>query len=196
MLHHRRLIFIVIAMIVLSGVLTPLPGARATGVDRTVCLSSPFGPGCTAGLPTVEYQLLLDEMLLHPHPDVRAIPPNMDEIARFAFRKIVGGSATIYDAPNGNPIGTIDAGFNYVTVSGAQGDWIQINAGQWMPASQLAVARPSEFAGVYLDGPLASPMAWVPAAQAETMERLLPLQSKAIESRDVATSGFLLKKLK
>ena len=63
--------------------------------------------------------------------------------------------------PAAIPVGAIDPGFNYVTVSGAQGDWIQINDGQWMPASQLAVARPSEFAGVYLDGALDYPMAWV-----------------------------------
>jgi hypothetical protein len=139
----------------------PLMGVRAAGPDDSLCLNDPFGPGCTAGLPSVKYQMLLDEMLLHPAPDVRPLAPNIEEIARFAFRKIIGGTSTIYDAPGGNPIGTIDEGFNFVTVSGVQGDWIQINAGQWMPASQLAVARPSEFAGVYLDGELAYPMAWV-----------------------------------
>jgi hypothetical protein len=99
--------------------------------------------------------MLLDEMLLHPEPDVRPLAPNMEEIARFAFRRIVGGEATIYDAPGGNPVGSIAEGFTYVTVAGQQGDWIKINDGQWMPASQLAIARPSEFTGVYLDGGLA-----------------------------------------
>ena len=160
-MHHRRF-FITATLLMLSvSLLVPAGLAHATGPDGSVCLSDPFVAGCTAGLPSVEYQLLLDEMLLHPHPNVRPLAPNMDEIARFAFRKIVGGSATIYDAPGGNPVGTIDDGFNYVSVTGAQGDWIQINDGQWMPASQLAVVRPSEFTGVYLDGDLAYPMAWV-----------------------------------
>jgi hypothetical protein len=134
---------------------------RAAGPDRAACLQSPFGPGCTAGLPSVEYQMLLDEMLLHPSPNVRQVPVDEDELLRFAFRKIVGGAATIYDAPDGNPVGTIDEGFNYVTVTDTQGDWIQINDGQWMPASQLAIARPSEFTGVYIDDPLPYTMAWM-----------------------------------
>jgi len=153
--RHRSLIFTL--LLVLS--LFPVSTARAA--DRETCLKEPNGPGCTAGLPTVEYQMLLDEMLLHPHPDVRPLAVDMDEIARFAFRKIVGGAATLYDAPGGNPVGEIPQGFTYVTVSGAQGDWLQVNDGQWMPASQLAVVRPSEFAGVYLDESLAYPMAWI-----------------------------------
>lgn len=164
-MYHRRLITVAVLSLVLLGtaLLPPFNSARAAGPDgeETACLSAPNGPGCTAGLPTVEYQLLLDEMLLHPEPNVRPLAPNMDEIARFAFRKIVGGSATIYDAPGGNAIGTIDDGFNYVTITGQQGDWLQINAGEWMPASQLAVVRPSEFTGVYLDGELDYPMAWM-----------------------------------
>ncbi len=128
-MQRRRLTLIILALVALSAVI-PMWHARAAGPDHAACLVGPGSPGCTAGLPTVEYQMLLDEMLLHPHPNVRPIPPNMDEIARFAFRKIVGGTATIYDAPGGNAIGTIGEGFNYVTVGGVQGDWIQINDGR------------------------------------------------------------------
>ena len=157
---HRRL-FILTSLLVIVASSLPFGAVSASGPEGSACLSDPFGPGCTAGLPSVAYQMLLDEMLLHPEPDVRPLAPNSQEIARFAFRRIVGGTATIYDAPGGNAVGSIDEGFNYVTVTGQQGDWIQINDGQWMPASQLAIARPSEFTGVYLDGELAYPMAWV-----------------------------------
>ncbi|WP_119068456.1 L,D-transpeptidase [Aggregatilinea lenta] len=159
-MHRRSLIIAVLALLVLST-LTPASGARAAGPDRAACLQSPFGPGCTAGLPSVEYQMLLDEMLLHPAPNVRQVPVDEDELLRFAFRKIVGGTATIYDAPDGNAVGQIDEGFNYVTVTDTQGDWIEINDGQWMPASQLAIARPSDFTGVYIDGTPSYTMAWM-----------------------------------
>ena len=149
---------ILLAMVLMVVIVQP---GEASGPDRTACLNDPFGAGCNSGLPSVEYQMLLDEMLLHPHPDVRPLPANMEEIAQFGFRKIVGGAAAIYDAPGGNAVGSIAEGFNYVTVTSVQGDWIQINPGQWMSAAQLAVARPSQFAGVYLDGDLAYPMAWV-----------------------------------
>ena len=184
-MSRRRLILALTVFVALwGGVLALVPqAAHAAGPDRAFCLSDPNGPGCTAGLPTVEYQMLLDEMLLHPEPDVRPLPPNIEEIARFAFRKVIGGAATIYDAPGGNPIGEIAEGFTYVTITGVQGDWIQINPGQWMPASQLAVVRPSEFAGVYLDGELKYPMAWVlvptypspyPGAAGDQSRELIP----------------------
>jgi len=156
--HRRKKRALLWLAVVLGLIASPV---SAAGPSRADCLVSPNGSGCTAGLPTVEYQLLLDEMLLHPAPEVRPLAVNQDELARFAFRKIVGGSATIYNGPGGQPIGTIDEGFNYVTVNTVQGDWIEINNGEWMPSSQLAVARPSEFTGVYLDGKLAYPMAWV-----------------------------------
>ncbi|MBN2303362.1 MAG: L,D-transpeptidase [Anaerolineae bacterium] len=160
MLLRRCLIILTLLSLSLSAGLVMAAGPGA-GPNPNPCIQNPNGPGCTAGLPSVEYQLLLDEMLLHPHPAVRPLPPNIEEIAKFAFMKIIGGAVTVYDAPGGNAVGGIDEGFTYVTVSGRQGDWVQINAGQWIPASQLAVARPSEFAGVYLDGSLAYPMAWV-----------------------------------
>ncbi len=160
MLRRRLLMSAVVGLIALSAALSN-GAVRAANPDSAACLSSPFGPGCIAGLPAVEYQMLLDEMLLHPQPDVRPLAPNMEEIARFAFRRIVGGAATLYDAPGGNPIGEIPQGFTYVSVTSTQGDWIQINDGQWMSTSQLAIARPSEFTGVYLDSELAYPIAWV-----------------------------------
>jgi hypothetical protein len=190
---------LILTLIVVSLLVGPAATAGAVGPDNSLCLSDPFGAGCTSGLPSVKYQMLLDEMLLHPEPNVRPLAPNMEEIARFAFRKIVGGSATIYDAPGGNPIGSIDEGFNYVTVSGQQGDWIQINNGQWMPASQLAVARPSEFTGVYLDGELAYPMAWVlvpvypspsPGAAGDQSRDILPRYTRVNIFATVEVDGW------
>ncbi len=148
-------------LLIAAALILPNSAAQAAGPTRADCLASPNSPGCTAGLPAVEYQMLLDEMLLYPEPNVRPLAVNQEELSRFAFRKIVGGAATIYNGPNGEPIGTIDEGFNYVTVNRIQGDWIEINDGEWMPSSQLAVARPSEFTGVYLEGELKYPMAWV-----------------------------------
>ena len=51
-MQRRRPIFIL--LLVLSLTATGLPNtARAAGPDRSACLSNPFGPGCTAGLPSV-----------------------------------------------------------------------------------------------------------------------------------------------
>lgn len=138
---------------------------HAEGEDNmsAQCLSTPNEGGCQAGLPVTKYQMLLDEMLLRPEPNVRPLPINEAEISRFAFRRLVNpGGTVIYSGPNGQVTGTLAAGFNYVSVEGRDGDWIKINDGQWVLESDTAVARPSTFAGVLLDREsLEYPMAWV-----------------------------------
>lgn len=118
-------------------------------------------PGCIHGLPTFQYEMLLTEMLAHPTPDVRSLPVDQDEIKKFSLYKVAKENITFYDAPNGNPIGTLDAGFNYLDVRSQQGDWYEIRAGQWVPASVLTRTRASTFSGVLIDQPLTHTMAWI-----------------------------------
>jgi len=131
--------------------------------ENTSCLATPNSDGCRAGLPAMHYQGLLDEMLLNPAPNVRPLPPNENELGRFAFRKLVNPNGTvIYDAPGGGVIGTLDAGFNFVTVSNYQEGWVEINPGQWVQDTDTSPYRPSDFAGVMInDDGLKYPMAWV-----------------------------------
>jgi hypothetical protein len=68
----------------------------------------------------------------------------------------------VYDAPNGNLIQTIAPGFNFVTVYSLNGDWVEINPGQWVMNADTAVSYPSPYAGVFLsEAHLDYPMAWV-----------------------------------
>jgi len=82
----------------------------------------------------------------------------------------------IYDAPNGNVIGTLDAGFNFVTTMGASGDgWTMINEGQWVRSEFLQTVYPSRFAGVLLpETPLQYPVAWI-------LVNAIPSQSPGLE---------------
>jgi hypothetical protein len=67
----------------------------------------------------------------------------------------------IHDAPNGNIIGTIDAGFNYVTTQGAVDNWTQINPDEWVLSEHLKQALPSRFGGVLLPTEMNYPIAWM-----------------------------------
>ena len=102
-----RRLTLALLLLITAALALPSNAARAAGPTRADCLAGPNNPGCTAGLPSVEYQMLLDEMLLHPEPNVRPLAVNQDELSRFAFRKIVGGAATIYNGPGGEPIGQV-----------------------------------------------------------------------------------------
>src|SRR5512133_1777941 len=107
----RRLFarFIVLSLL-FAGASSPLP-ARA---DGDPC-SNVDAPGCTNGLPAAEYQRLLAEMQAYPTPAVTPIPIDKKEVGAYSFYKVQPDTKT-YDAPNGNVVGQIDNGFNYVSV--------------------------------------------------------------------------------
>lgn len=160
-LHNRLLVGI---LLVLGGLSTlPVLAQDAAPVEMVNCLATPYGDGCYAGLPAGQYQLLQDEMLLHPEPNVTPLPANTDELKRFKFRKLVNPAGTnVYDAPNGNLVSTIAPGFNFVTVYNRAEGWVEINPGQWVVDADTEVASPSEYAGVFInDQHLDYPMAWV-----------------------------------
>ena len=146
--------------------------ARAEG-SGNVCLVAD-APGCSYGMPTFQYQLLLGEMAAHPAPDVRPLEVDLTELGQSNYNRVIGGSAPVYDAPEGKQVGVIDAGFNYVNVISRKGDWIQVMVGRWLPIYDLTSASSSTYAGVLIEHPLAYPMAWV----------LLPTRPSAIPGVD------------
>lgn len=117
--------------------------------------------GCTSGLPSFQYQMLLTEMLAHPEPNVRPLQVDDVEISKYSFWKVAREGVNFHDAPGGNIIGTLNAGFNYLGIRQRQGDWAEVLPGQWVPISSLTGARASSFAGVLLDKPLTHAMAWM-----------------------------------
>lgn len=163
---QKQLHFALSVVMLLVGFL-PLAPVHAEAENATalfeLCQASPNSGSCQAGLPIAHYQMLMDEMLMHPEPAVRPIPINQTELNRYAFRRLTSaGGTAIYNAPGGQIIGTVDPGFNYVSVVAIQDGWVQINQGQWVLESDTAVARPSTFAGVLLNrDAMEYTMAWV-----------------------------------
>lgn len=154
-------LLLVMTAIIAAGLLLVADGNTAPAAANT-CIETPNGPGCRAGLPVVDYQQALDEMMLYPEPAVEQLPPNEQELQRFDFRRLINSAGTtIYNAPNGQPISNIDVGFNYVSVNNAVDGWIEINPGQWVAGADTAPIEPSTFSGVLLDGELPYTMAWI-----------------------------------
>jgi len=161
---------LVLALFALVMILAAADRVRAAG-DTCTALDS---PGCNFGLPTFQYQLLMNDLLAHPTPNVRPLEIDQDELNKFAFYKLVGGATPLYNGPGGAQIDTMDAGFNYVTVLKKQGEWAEIFPGKWTQLNRLAGTSASDFAGVLIDEPLAYPMAWV----------LLPTKPSAVPGVD------------
>jgi len=165
------------------------------------CVATPNDDGCRAGLPAALYQVRLDEMMMSPEPNVRPLPPNTGELSRFSFRRLTNqGGTTIYDAPGGNAIAFLDAGFNFVTVHNRVDGWVEINPGQWVPESETAVTRPSNYAGVLLpQSGLKHTMAWVlvpsypssyPGAEGDTSRERLARYTRVSIFEAVEVDGW------
>jgi hypothetical protein len=149
--------------------------------SKNACLSAE-ATGCTNGLPTFQYQLLLGQMAAHPAPDARPLAVDVSEIGLMKSYRVVGGTQPVYDAPNGKVVGIIDTGFRFVTIRSRQGDWAQLSATRWIPTRSLTQTASSPFSGVIIDKPLSYPMAWL----------LHPTRPSAIPGVEAAPSTLML----
>jgi hypothetical protein len=112
------------------------------------------------GMSAIELRAAEAEMRLEPTPDAVQVPYNEDIVWSRAYRRMTG-HVVIYDAPNGNQIGELDAGYNYVTIISESQGFVQINYGQWVTADHIAWADVSEFSGVEIHDQPKRPFAWM-----------------------------------
>lgn len=159
---RRRFMLYSLLLGLLMGMVLVIAPTKPAAANDPNCLETPNGPGCRAGLPVLQYQELLDQMLIHSKPDVRPLPPNRTEISRFSFRRLNNPNGTaIFDAPNGNQIRSLDPGFNFVTVTKTVEGWVEINPGEWVQSSDTSLQTPSSFSGVFVNPDAEYQVAWV-----------------------------------
>jgi L,D-transpeptidase catalytic domain len=125
------------------------------------CLNVVDSGECKFGLPAGEYDALFGVMQANPAPGVQPLGVDDGELSRFSFWRLANDSITFYDAPNGNPVGTIDPGFNFTGILRREGDWVEIAPNHWIPSSDLAGVRASSYSGVMVPGGLPLQMAWM-----------------------------------
>jgi hypothetical protein len=106
--------------------------------------------GCgTAG--DCEYGIPESIIESYAEPDFETLFVDHDLLHDRSYYQIDGAMA-VYDAPNGNVVRTLDAGFNFMTVINRVDGWVEINPGEWVPSSQAKNTNSvvSEFTGVFL----------------------------------------------
>lgn len=102
-------------------------------------------------------------IMAYPEPDVQPLTYNHDLSQDRSYYQ-VDGTVNVYDAPNGNVLFTLDAGFNFVTVQSRVDGWVEIKSGQWMKSEDVAYANNgvTQFTGVFLpEEGLPYTMAWM-----------------------------------
>jgi hypothetical protein len=140
---RRNLIFFITTLVAL----TVIPAASA----QDTCVH----PTCVE----VAYGIPETEIMAYPVPEVQPLLPDGALIQDRVYRR-VNSALDVFDAPNGNPVATLAAGFNFVTTLRVQDGWMEINPGQWARQEHLGGVSVSQFGGVLLNKPLPYQMAW------------------------------------
>lgn len=186
----RKLITLIqsLLLIVIFSLLTH--GAMAEELDNCTAIKSCDMVGLSATeieaytLPEFE-TLFVDQKLLHDR----------------SYSQITGAMA-VYDAPNGNVIRTLDAGFNFMTTINRVDGWVEINSGEWVRADQAKNTNHvvSEFTGIFLpEEPLEYEVAWmlvnvypskVPGGNPVESNRLTPRYTRVTLFASVEVDGW------
>ncbi len=135
-----------LVIIVFVAALLSVPGSHLRA-DNGAC-NDPGSGDCTA------------EIQAHPAPEVNPIAVNKREVNGYSFYR-VAADTELYDGPNGNVVGKMDNGFNFVIVYEQKDGFAKLRSGQWVRRKSLQQTYASSFTGVVLDHGLAYPMAWV-----------------------------------
>lgn len=107
------------------------------------------------------YGIPAEEIEAYPEPNVTQLLPNDSLINDRVYRR-VNEAVDFYDAPNGNVVSTMGAGFNFITVYSEIDGWTETRPGRWIQTSALADYTPSRFSGILLpEEELPYTVAWV-----------------------------------
>lgn len=87
----------------------------------------------------------------HPRPELEAILEDRYTLGQYRFWRVGPQAVNLYDAPGGDVIGQIPAGFNFVQAINTDVDgWIQRLGGEWIKRDEAEYARASTFTGYLL----------------------------------------------
>ncbi|MFQ3536189.1 MAG: L,D-transpeptidase [Aggregatilineales bacterium] len=154
-MRHLRVV------LVLGALLSGISNVPAAANDGRGAICGQSGGACLHGLPIAQYQMLLPQMLAHPKPNARPIPVDAQALYRYSLYQIDPNGITLYDAPNGTPIGSLPQGFIFVGMRQQRDGWGEVRRGEWAPLNQLKGIPASPFSGLLFDVVPAYPIAWL-----------------------------------
>jgi hypothetical protein len=125
-------------------------------------------------------------MQAHPEPEVSEILRDGTTIGQYSFWRVGPQAVDTFDAPNGNLIGQIPQGFNFINVVNQTDGWLQAEDGAWVSQSNASYVSASNFVGVLLPEDWTLPFGWVldttgiyasayPGGPADSATGLVPL---------------------
>jgi len=149
-MKHRLVILILLAgSLLISAVpVLAVDNFRAACADISTDNLSP-SPAC------------LQVMQAYPKPIVTPIRIDRFTLSHYRFWKVENESPQLFDAPNGNLIGQMPPGFNFIHGVDTADGWVRSIGGPWIKTEDLKPQPPSEFRGVQLLAGLENNFGWV-----------------------------------
>ncbi len=109
------------------------------------------------------YGVPASEIVAYPEPDVTPLAYD-HQLSHDRIYNQITGRKDIYDAPNGSVIGSLDDGFNFITVYDSVEGWISYAPNRWIQAENVTNTNRvvTQFTGVFLpEDALPYTMAWL-----------------------------------
>lgn len=96
-------------------------------------------------------------------PPVQQIEVNFGVVGGYRYLRVSGERVPVYNAPGGSGklLYRFRGGYDFVTPRGQEGDWIEINPGEWVQEDNLVEVFPSYFRGVQVLAEPAVPFGWI-----------------------------------
>ncbi len=153
-----------ILLVLLVGLPSVLADDRTaiSTYDPSVCAAD----GDTADLPlaraiaAAESADCLAMMEAFPRPEPERAPEDWRTLGAYSFWRVGPDAVALYDAPGGQVIGQMPAGFNFVNaINTSVEGWIQRVGGEWIRAEDTKPVNASRFTGMLLPDDWAHPYA-------------------------------------
>jgi lipoprotein-anchoring transpeptidase ErfK/SrfK len=151
MLSRQIKLSIIVFLLMLPGV---VPVQAQGKYDPSVCAKDNTGKPLS--------QACQDMIKAFPRPKLDEIPKDNQTIEAYSFWRVGPEPINLYDSPNGNVVGQIAKGFNFVRAINLDVEgWIQIQGGRWINRNEAKEYKASYFSGVALPDGLEHEFAWV-----------------------------------
>jgi L,D-transpeptidase-like protein len=166
-MRKSRVVWVGIAFVGALVLASAVTISRADSGSPSPCTDARTvaSPDCPpdVGVYGVEMRAIAAQMAAHPHPELTPIPVDEKMLYQRAYRRVVK-ETDVYDAPGGNVVGHIDAGFTFVNAGKVVDGWVQIRPAQWLPQDALGPVNKavSKFSGVAMpDGMPTQAFGWI-----------------------------------
>lgn len=139
LVFYRLILVVIIGLLSLQAIIAQSPTAELE-YDPTVCWDAEeLSEDCLTMIETF------------PSPDLEEIPEDRTTLSTYSFWRVGPEAINLFDAPNGNVIGQIPAGFNFVNaIDTSVEGWIQRVGGEWISRSDASYVPASYYNGLLL----------------------------------------------